>query len=88
MSEPNIEERITDLEKQVKQLQRVRKAPNHECFTYKEVANMAGCSEQKIRNDEKMGLIKTRYPNAKKRFHPMEVDTYLRGLSPGRRKSL
>lgn len=73
------EQRIANLEDQVRSLQTTRHYPNRDCFSYEDVAKMAGCSISKIRLDESKGKIKARYPNAKKRFSPQDVDAWLRG---------
>lgn len=71
-----LEQRICQLEKQII-IQ--KKHPNQDCYTYEELAQAAGCSVSKIRDHERNGKIIPRYPNAKKRFHPNDVEMYLRG---------
>ena len=44
-----------------------------------ELADMVGCSIEKIRTEKKNGNLVARYPSAKKKFHPDDVESYLRG---------
>ena len=48
-------------------------------YTIREVAEIAGCSTETIKNHVRDGYLKVRYPRAKKRFHADDVDKYLRG---------
>lgn len=80
MSGKDLETRLAEIEEKLETIQKTNRYPNRDCLTYKELAEAAGCSEGKIRKDEKQGIIIARYPNAKKRFHLHDVDRYLRGV--------
>lgn len=56
-----------------------REAPNFECYDIGGVAKILGCSKESVRNYVRQGLLRVRYPNAKKAFHPQDVEYYMRG---------
>lgn len=70
---------IDVLRAELEAIKRLLMAPNYACLTYSDLATAAGCSVSKIRQHEKENKIYARYPNAKRRFHPSDVEAYLRG---------
>lgn len=79
---------IEALRRQFEEFKRQMMVPNFACLTYSDLAAAAGCSVSKIRQHEREGKIAVRYPNAKRRFHPVDVDAYLRGVAPKQRRSM
>ncbi|WP_372371656.1 helix-turn-helix domain-containing protein [Candidatus Uabimicrobium sp. HlEnr_7] len=45
-----------------------------------DIAKLSGRCVQTIRNHRKAGLLKARYPLAKRKFHADDVENYLCGL--------
>ena len=58
---------------------RVKQYPNHDCLTIEEVAEAAGYSVDTIREREKNGDLKKAFPNARRGYHPRDVEAFLRG---------
>ena len=81
-----LEQRIDDLERELAAAQLWKKAPNRHCLSQKEVAEQLGCSVKKVQQYEQQGLLVAMYPNAKKRYHYKDVETFMRGHKP-RKKS-
>ena len=81
-----LEQRIDQLEREIKATQLWKKAPNKHCLTQEEVAEQLGCSVRKVQQYEQQGYLVAMYPNAKKRYHYKDVDLFMRGLKPHRRK--
>ncbi|BBM86838.1 helix-turn-helix domain-containing protein [Candidatus Uabimicrobium amorphum] len=61
-----------------KSLNKERNLPTDR-YTIKEVAEIAGCSTETIKNHVRAGFLKVRYPMAKRRFDAKDVEQYLRG---------
>ena len=79
---------LEQLRAELDEIRRQLMAPNFSCLTYSDLAAAAGCSVSKIRQHEREGKIIARYPNAKRRFHPVDVDAFLRGIAPKSRKTM
>lgn len=76
--------RIEYLEKAVADLQLQRQAPNGDCLTVQDVANILGCTADTVRKYESQGLIVALWPNAKRRFVRQDVIEFLKGRADGK----
>ena len=56
------------------------RAPNRDCYNYREVAEMAEKSESTIRLHERQGKLIARFPLSRRKFQRDDVEKYLRGL--------
>lgn len=87
----NLHEKINNLEKEIHQIKKhisfTRQTPNSDCFDIKQVSNIIGCSTESVKNYVQQGKLKMKFPNAKKAFHPRDVEYYLRGMKAPRKKS-
>ena len=84
-------EALAEIKKRLEVIENRLNSPmpiNHECYTAEEVAGMVGCSKGKINKDEKDGILISRYPNSKRKFHKQDVERYLRGIGGKNKKGV
>lgn len=77
----NVEEKILQHDRLLRNIFRNKLAPNSDCYTIEEAADAIGCTVETVKGKIKRGEIRCKYPNARACITYEDLDRYLKGLS-------